>query len=572
METGAAGGYGRSAGRGRRDALPARLSVSPSVRSSPGPLSVRLSDGPAGSAGPIPTSPARPAWPRRGPAVAGPPRWGPAPPGKPRRRPRGSGRELPAPPGSAGERGRRAPAASLLIPRSPASPPAGPSAAHAGGRAAPRRAAVPPPSSFPFLSTSLRAPPAAAAGGRARPDPASSRSRPPALTGRRAVKRRRAGPGRGGGGSECPCRGPGHGGAAAGRGGGEAAAAAAAGEGRGGRGEVGGGGFFLLRRGERRLPSASSWRWQRQPGQSAAAPRCSMGNTPGGPAGARARRAGGAARRSGERREGNRGRASRWGWGRGRGGRGRGYARVRRLASPWEARRSAALRRAGPEGRWGGFGAARPRARGMALPEGLGVPPHRCRSGGFISGRGSRYPGGGRRKPRSPHPLVPVPLSRRNLSGVRRGPPGAEGRGRPQASGVPAEVGAVGVLGPPNPSGSPEMSFLRCDRRDRDVLHDPARQTTWRTAGGQIFLKPALHLGTALYPNCAFTALAVPWSLLHLSTPVSFRGYQHFHVSLNKSLSPSSALKHVLNQIALCHLLIIKHVLKCSAGLKPKSA
>lgn len=106
-----------------------------------------------------------------------------------------------------------------------------------------------------------------------------------------------------------------------------------------------------------------------------------MGNTPGGPAGARARRAAGAAKRGGEGERGG-GRRAATGRGRGRGGAGGpGYARVRRLARPWEAPPGGpgrALPRAGPEERRGGerpsvVRGAQASAEGMALPEGLGV-------------------------------------------------------------------------------------------------------------------------------------------------------------------------------------------------------
>lgn len=34
---------------------------------------------------------------------------------------------------------------------------------------------------------------------------------------------------------------------------------------------------------------------------------------------------------------------------------------------------------------------------------------------------------------------------------------------------------AVELLGPPDPSGSPEMSFLHCNLHNRDVLRDPTQ-------------------------------------------------------------------------------------------------
>lgn len=435
--------------------LPVRRSVRPSVRSCPGPLSVRLSDGPAGSAGPLPTSPPRPARPHRGPAAAGPPRRGPAPPGKPRRRPRGSGRELPAsPPSSAGSRGGgRPPPLPSSAARRPRSPPAGPSAAHAGGtrRAGPR----PPPFPFPFP---LLLPPCTSrrGGGRAGPAGPGQLPLPPAGTyrpqsceekaGRAGARRRRLRvpvprprAWRGGGGA----RGRGGGGGRRGRGGeAEGKLAAAASSCSGGAS----GAFPQPPAGgdsdsPARAPPRRGAAWETRPEDRRAPGR------------------GGSAARPGEARRSQE--KGRWKPGRGRVTRGSGGRRG-------PGRPGRALPRAGVEGRWGGKGswrgAAGPRVRGCRCPPSVSFRRLYHQLERWVPGRRLKETSIAPTGPGSPVPGEAGASWGRGLRARRR---------RPQATRVPTEMVAVGLLGPPKPSRSPETSFLPCDYHDRDVLHDP---------------------------------------------------------------------------------------------------
>lgn len=289
MERRAARGYGPG-GRGRRDALSVRPSaLCPSVR-----------------------QPRRPHPRRPGAACAAP------------RLPAG-GADGAGAAGAAG--GGRPPPLHPPLPAGLSAP--GPSAAHAG-RTAPRPP-LPFLPSFPSLSSSSSRPPSAH-----RTAPTGPGSLPPALTGRRAARRRRpgrAGPGRGGGGSERPCRGPGHGGGDGARAGGAGGAAAAAGGARGER-----------RRRRRLLPAAPPsvrGRWQRHPARAPRA-RCTTGNAPGGPAGREEEE------EDGDDGDGEASREPRRGCGCCRGGR----CRVTRGSGGRRGRGSAA--RAGPERRRGG--------------------------------------------------------------------------------------------------------------------------------------------------------------------------------------------------------------------------